>query len=108
MILKKYIDGIQKKNNIFSWDLSNIQLIELPGNFGNLNVIDSLNLYNNQLRILPKNFGNIKIGGIFNLSNNQLINLPKNFGNIKIRVSLYLIELSNKLSSVYFGLDLIG
>ena len=90
-------------DSIRHWDLSKLNLVQLPESFGFIQITGNLYLYENQLISLPDTFGSIRVGGDLSLSGNLhtpsdcgLSSLPDNFGSIRVGGNLWLSE--NELS----------
>ena len=72
---------------IGSLDLSARGIIQLPDNWGDLNITGDLYLEDNDLETLPDSFCDLNIGGDVMLAHNHLKTLPDNFGELSIGVS---------------------
>ena len=83
---------------ITEWDLSNLNLRQLPELFGCLQINGNLVLSKNKLSSLPESFGSIIVRKDLLLNDNQLKSLPESFGYMKVGGNLRLY--SNQLSSL--------
>ena len=77
-------------DSIRHWDLSKLNLVQLPESFGFIQITGDLFLSRNKLSSLPDSFGSISVGRTLYLHNNQLSSLPNSFGSIIVGRSLYL------------------
>jgi hypothetical protein len=94
----------EERINIFSWDLSKLNLTKLPESFINLKIGGDLYLSANNLESLPNSFGNIKLFGSLYLNNNKLEILPDSFRNLQVG-KLYLHN--NNLKTLFSKLFLL-
>jgi hypothetical protein len=68
--------------SITGLDLSNLSLIDLPPEIGNLTSLTHLCLNNNQLTRLPESFGHLAALEYLNLAGNRFTMLPESFGDL--------------------------
>jgi len=93
--------GLEWEGNsdvIQKWDLQKLGhqpgrlggLVQLPDEFGSLQIRGDLCLNGNALTSLPATFASITVGGSLYLSDNQLDSLPGNIGALTVGGGLYL------------------
>jgi internalin A len=75
--------------NLISLDLRSNQLKALPESIGNLTNLISLDLWNNYLTALPESICNLINLKYLDLWNNQLMDLPESIGNLTSLTSLH-------------------
>ena len=71
-------------DSIKNWDLSKLNLEQLPELFGYLHISRDLYLHNNQLSSLPESFGSLTVGRNLWLNFNNLSSLPESFASITV------------------------
>ena len=65
-----------------SWDLSDLDLKELPASMGTLRLKTDLNLFRNDLESIPEALAGLTLGGSLILSCNRITELPAGFGRL--------------------------